>query len=452
MLASGRGADRGRARGSRARGLRRPRVRGRRRRRGRSRSTWPPRPRPRRSRSRPRTLRARLDGTRLSFANDGAATTVAYKLRTTSQRRPVDVRVRPREARRGRDRDRVAGRQAACALEVRQGAHAHAVQPRAGAEGEDRVGAGPWRQGHGEGPRLRPLRPGQRRARPARRQGPQGDPDRARGQWHAHVRLGRIDPQGQEGRRARACSSRTAPPFAPTRTRRRTIAPLSAARPRARRDRRRARPHGRTGGDHPDHHHDAGQPGVPALPTVRQGRRGDAARGRVDRRRGGRHDRLHLRRDRRSGARSRSTRKVVFAAELPYKTFPRRLCTLRAVPNKYNGKDLDPFTGPLVAVTYFNPYETTTSVLGADRAVPMDYNAQTAHRGGPSDLNSIAGGALQQYVWTLGASVGTQDEGRPQRARGRRPRRVRRGRRAAVPVRRRAARRRLRASTACSRR
>ena len=100
----------------------------------------------------------------------------------------------------------------------------------------------------------------------------------------------------------------------------------------------------------------------------------------------------------------------VFAAELPYKTFPRQLCTLRAVPNKYNGKDLDPFTGPLVAVTYFNPYETTTTVLGAERAVPMDYSARTAHVGGPSDVNSIAGGALQRYVWTLGASVGTQEK------------------------------------------
>jgi hypothetical protein len=98
----------------------------------------------------------------------------------------------------------------------------------------------------------------------------------------------------------------------------------------------------------------------------------------------------------------------VFAVELPYKAFPRLLCTLRAVPNKLNGKDLDPFTGPLVAVTYFNPYETTTEVLGADRPVPMNYNAQTAHRGGPTDLHAIGGGALQQSVWTLGARVGTE--------------------------------------------
>ena len=100
----------------------------------------------------------------------------------------------------------------------------------------------------------------------------------------------------------------------------------------------------------------------------------------------------------------------VFAAELPYKAFPRKLCTLRAVPNKYNGKDVDPFAGPLVAVTYFNPYEITTTVLGADRAVPMNYNVQTAHRGGQTDLNAIAGGALQQSVWTLGARVGTEEK------------------------------------------
>ena len=44
-----------------------------------------------------------------------------------------------------------------------------------------------------------------------------------------------------------------------------------------------------------------------------------------------------------------------FAADVPYKPFPRALCTLRAVPYKYNGKDVDPFTGPRVAITYFNP-------------------------------------------------------------------------------------------------
>ena len=129
-----------------------------------------------------------------------------------------------------------------------------------------------------------------------------------------------------------------------------------------------------------------------------------------------------------------------FAAEVPYKTFPRLLCTLRAVPDKYNGKDLDPFTGPLVAITYFNPYETTTAVLGAERDVPMDYSARTAHLGGPSDVSSIAGGALQRTVWGLGAFVGTFDKDDSRRDRGRRPRRVRRGRRAAVRVRRRAAR------------
>ena len=118
-------------------------------------------------------------------------------------RRSLDVRVGAGASCRGRDRDRVAGRPPASALEVRQGAHAHADQPCAGAEGEDRVGAGPRRQGHGQGPRLRPLRPGQRRARPARGQGPQGDSDRARGQRHPVLQLGRLDPQGQEGRRAR---------------------------------------------------------------------------------------------------------------------------------------------------------------------------------------------------------------------------------------------------------
>ena len=107
------------------------------------------------------------------------------------------------------------------------------------------------------------------------------------------------------------------------------------------------------------------EPGVPALPTVREGRRGDAARGRVDATARRATSSTSPATGPRSCARSRSRSDGVFAAELPYKAFPRQLCTLRAVPNKYNGKDLDPFAGPLVAVTYFNPYETTTTVLGA---------------------------------------------------------------------------------------
>jgi hypothetical protein len=65
-------------------------------------------------------------------------------------------------------------------------------------------------------------------------------------------------------------------------------------------------------------------------------------------------------------------------------------CVLRAVPYKRGGKDVDAFTGPLVALTYFNPRAATTAVRG-EETVPFDYEVETGHTHGHATVSSGAG-------------------------------------------------------------
>ena len=159
-----------------------------------------------------------------------------------------------------------------------------------------------------------------------------------------------------------------------------------------------------------DHHHDAGQPGVPALPTVREGRRADAARGRVDGRQGGRPDRLHLRRDRGPACgRGRQGRRVRRRA--PRTRRSRASCARCA-------RCRTSTTARTWTRSRARSSRSRTSTRTRRRRrcsapnVPCRWT--TARRrptvGGPSDVNSIAGGALQRSVWTLGASVGTEEK------------------------------------------
>lgn len=66
-------------------------------------------------------------------------------------------------------------------------------------------------------------------------------------------------------------------------------------------------------------------------------------------------------------------------------------CVLRAVPYKYASKELDAFTGPLVAITYFNPRTAVTDVLEGERPVALDYEVETGHRHGHATLTATAG-------------------------------------------------------------
>lgn len=63
-------------------------------------------------------------------------------------------------------------------------------------------------------------------------------------------------------------------------------------------------------------------------------------------------------------------------------------CVLRAVPHQYRGKELQPFDGPMVAVTFFDPRDFTIPVRGSDARATADYYAKTGNRRGYAELRS----------------------------------------------------------------
>ncbi len=79
-----------------------------------------------------------------------------------------------------------------------------------------------------------------------------------------------------------------------------------------------------------------------------------------------------------------------FSAMMPLDTVKPAACILRAVPYKYAGKDYGAFTGPLLAVTYFNPATRSTAVRG-ETTVALDYEVETGHRRGHATVTAGAG-------------------------------------------------------------
>ena len=79
-----------------------------------------------------------------------------------------------------------------------------------------------------------------------------------------------------------------------------------------------------------------------------------------------------------------------FTAMMRLDTVKPAACILRAVPYKYAGKDHGAFTGPLLALTYFNPATQVTAVRGETTAA-LDYEVETGHRRGHATVTAGAG-------------------------------------------------------------
>ena len=77
-----------------------------------------------------------------------------------------------------------------------------------------------------------------------------------------------------------------------------------------------------------------------------------------------------------------------FTTDVALSAVPRGGCILRAVPHLYRGKELQPFDGPLVAVTYYDPNDFPVPVRGAERPAVADYYVETGHRRGRAELRS----------------------------------------------------------------
>ena len=84
-----------------------------------------------------------------------------------------------------------------------------------------------------------------------------------------------------------------------------------------------------------------------------------------------------------------------FTTDVELSALPRAGCILRAVPHLYRGKELQPFDGPLVAVTYYDPNDFPVPVRGGGDPVIADYYVETGHRRGRSELRSAGSDGLE---------------------------------------------------------
>jgi len=82
-------------------------------------------------------------------------------------------------------------------------------------------------------------------------------------------------------------------------------------------------------------------------------------------------------------------------------------CILRAVPHLYRGKELQPFDGPLVAVTYYDPNDFPVPVRGAERPAVADYYVETGNRRGRAELRSAGSRGLKDLLGVHPEALGT---------------------------------------------
>ena len=96
-----------------------------------------------------------------------------------------------------------------------------------------------------------------------------------------------------------------------------------------------------------------------------------------------------------------------FTTDVALSAVPRGGCILRAVPHLYRGKELQPFDGPLVAVTYYDPNDFPVPVRGAERPAVADYYLETGHRRGRAELRSAGSRGLKDLLGVYPEALGT---------------------------------------------
>ncbi|MDA0172618.1 PASTA domain-containing protein [Solirubrobacter taibaiensis] len=93
-----------------------------------------------------------------------------------------------------------------------------------------------------------------------------------------------------------------------------------------------------------------------------------------------------------------------FQTKIALGGFKPSACVLRAVPYKSNSKDMVRFTGPLVAVTIFQPRTIVTAVLESENPAPLDYELETGHQQGYGALGGASSGGLHGH-WGVRADT-----------------------------------------------